>query len=62
MPSILFLIVCTHYSEKKLAGKHSCKTERRDFADKAPAPVVAKEREKLAGYKETAEKIKVQLK
>jgi valyl-tRNA synthetase len=32
-----------------------------DFASKAPAPVVAKEREKLAGYKETAEKIKAQL-
>jgi valyl-tRNA synthetase len=33
-----------------------------DFANKAPAPVVGKEREKLAGYKETAGKIKVQLK
>ncbi len=33
-----------------------------DFANKAPAPVVAKEREKLAGYKETAEKLKAQLK
>ncbi len=33
-----------------------------DFANKAPASVVAKEREKLAGYKETAEKIKAQLK
>ena len=33
-----------------------------DFANKAPAPVIAKEREKLAAYKETAEKIKVQLK
>ena len=32
-----------------------------DFANKAPAPVVQKEREKLAGYKETAEKIKTQL-
>ncbi len=32
-----------------------------DFANKAPAPVVAKEREKLASYKETAEKIKAQL-
>ena len=32
-----------------------------DFANKAPAAVVAKEREKLAGYKETAEKIKAQL-
>jgi valyl-tRNA synthetase len=33
-----------------------------DFANKAPAPVVGKEREKLAGYKETAGKIKAQLK
>ncbi len=32
-----------------------------DFANKAPAPVVQKEREKLAAYKETAEKIKAQL-
>ena len=32
-----------------------------DFADKAPAPVVAKEREKLAAFKETAEKLKSQL-
>jgi valyl-tRNA synthetase len=39
--------------EKLLAG---------DFANKAPAPLVAKEREKLAGYRETAEKIKAQLK
>jgi len=33
-----------------------------DFANKAPAAVVAKEREKLAGFKETAEKLKGQLK
>jgi valyl-tRNA synthetase len=33
-----------------------------DFANKAPAPVVQKERDKLAGYKDTAEKIKAQLK
>jgi valyl-tRNA synthetase len=32
-----------------------------DFADKAPAPVVAKEREKLAAFKETAAKIRTQL-
>jgi valyl-tRNA synthetase len=32
-----------------------------DFANKAPAPVVQKEKEKLAAYKETAEKIKAQL-
>ena len=39
--------------EKLLAG---------DFANKAPAHLVAKERERLAGYQETAEKIKAQLK
>jgi valyl-tRNA synthetase len=38
--------------EKLLAG---------DFAKKAPEAVVAKEREKLASYKETAEKIRAQL-
>jgi valyl-tRNA synthetase len=38
--------------EKLLAG---------DFAKKAPAHLVAKEREKLTAYKETAEKIKAQL-
>src|SRR5258706_9470367 len=32
-----------------------------DFANKAPKPVVQKEREKLAAYKETAKKIKAQL-
>jgi valyl-tRNA synthetase len=32
-----------------------------DFVNKAPAALVAKEREKLAGYKDTAEKIKAQL-
>ena len=32
-----------------------------DFTKKAPEAVVSKEREKLAAYKETAEKIKVQL-
>jgi valyl-tRNA synthetase len=39
--------------EKLLAG---------DFANKAPATLVQKERDKLAGYKETAKKIKAQLK
>jgi len=38
--------------EKLLAG---------DFANKAPAALVQKEREKLTAYKETAEKIKAQL-
>ncbi|CAG1009762.1 valyl-tRNA synthetase [Anaerolineales bacterium] len=33
-----------------------------DFVNKAPAALVNKEREKLDGYKDTAEKIKVQLK
>ena len=33
-----------------------------DFANKAPAALIAKEREKLAAYKDTAEKIKSQLK
>ncbi|RJP48263.1 MAG: valine--tRNA ligase [Anaerolineaceae bacterium] len=33
-----------------------------DFANKAPAALVAKEREKLAAYRDTAEKIKGQLK
>ncbi|HEX8990257.1 MAG TPA: valine--tRNA ligase [Anaerolineales bacterium] len=32
-----------------------------DFANKAPAPVVAKEREKLKAYKETADKLQGQL-
>jgi valyl-tRNA synthetase len=32
-----------------------------DFANKAPAAVVNKEREKLATFKETAEKIRAQL-
>jgi valyl-tRNA synthetase len=32
-----------------------------DFAKKAPETVVAKERDKLASYKETADKIKAQL-
>ncbi len=32
-----------------------------DFAQKAPAPVVQKERERLAGFKETAERLRAQL-
>ena len=33
-----------------------------DFANKAPAPVIQKERERLAAFKETAEKLRSQLK
>jgi valyl-tRNA synthetase len=32
-----------------------------DFAEKAPAAVVAKERERLAAFKETAGKLRLQL-
>jgi valyl-tRNA synthetase len=51
--------------ELKEAESHIARLEKllaSDFAGKAPAPVVAKEREKLAAYKETAEKIRAQLK
>jgi valyl-tRNA synthetase len=51
--------------ELKEAQSHIVRLEKllsSDFANKAPAPLVQKEREKLAGYKETAEKIKAQLK
>ena len=51
--------------ELKEAESHIERLEKllgSDFGNKAPAPVVAKEREKLAGYKETAEKLKAQLK
>jgi valyl-tRNA synthetase len=51
--------------ELKEAESHIERLEKllgSDFANKAPAQVVAKEKEKLAGYKETAEKIKSQLK
>jgi valyl-tRNA synthetase len=50
--------------ELKEAESHIERLEKllsSDFANKAPAPVVAKEREKLAGYKETAEKIRAQI-
>lgn len=46
------------------AEQHIARLEKllgSDFANKAPAAVVQKEREKLATYKETAEKIKAQL-
>ncbi|MDP2994208.1 MAG: class I tRNA ligase family protein, partial [Anaerolineales bacterium] len=33
-----------------------------DFANKAPAPVIQKERERLAAFKETSEKLRTQLK
>ena len=51
--------------ELKEAESHIQRLEKLlggDFANKAPAQLVAKEREKLAGYKETAEKIQAQLK
>jgi len=51
-------------AELKEAESHIARLEKMlssPFAKKAPAAVVDKEREKLAGYKETAEKIKAQL-
>ena len=51
--------------ELKEAESHIARLEKllsSDFAQKAPAALVQKEREKLEGYKETAEKINVQLK
>ncbi len=51
--------------ELKEAQSHIERLEKllsSDFANKAPAALVAKEREKLEGYKDTAEKIKTQLK
>jgi valyl-tRNA synthetase len=51
--------------ELKEAESHIARLEKLlagDFAHKAPAQLVAKEREKLAGYQETAQKIKAQLK
>jgi valyl-tRNA synthetase len=51
--------------ELKEAESHIERLEKllaSDFASKAPAQLVQKERDKLAGYKETAEKIRAQLK
>ena len=51
-------------AELKEAESHIARLEKMlnsPFAEKAPPAVVEKEREKLAGYKETAEKIKAQL-
>ena len=51
--------------ELKEAESHIQRLEKLlggDFANKAPVHLVAKEREKLAGYQETADKIKAQLK
>ena len=51
--------------ELKEAESHIARLEKLlvgDFANKAPAALVQKEREKLTAYKETAEKIKAQLK
>jgi valyl-tRNA synthetase len=52
--------------EKELgvAESHIARLEKllvSDFANKAPAALVQKERDKLAAYKDTAEKIKAQL-
>jgi valyl-tRNA synthetase len=50
--------------ELKEAGSHIERLEKllaSDFANKAPAAVVQKERDKLAVYKNTAEKLKAQL-
>jgi valyl-tRNA synthetase len=50
--------------ELKEAESHIARLEKllaSDFASKAPAALVQKERDKLAGYKDTAEKIKAQL-
>jgi len=50
--------------ELKEAESHIERLEKllsSDFAGKAPPPVVAKEREKLEGYRETAKKLKAQL-
>lgn len=51
--------------ELKEAESHITRLENllnSDFANKAPAALVQKEKDKLAGYKDTAEKIKAQLK
>jgi len=51
--------------ELKEAESHIERLEKllsSDFANKAPAALVQKEREKLEGYKDTAQKIKAQLK
>ena len=50
--------------ELKEAQSHIERLERLlsgDFANKAPAALVQKEREKLANYKDTADKISAQL-
>jgi valyl-tRNA synthetase len=50
--------------ELKEAESHIERLEKllgSDFANKAPAAVVQKERDKLANYKETAEKLRTQL-
>jgi valyl-tRNA synthetase len=51
--------------ELKEAESHIERLEKllaSDFSNKAPAALVQKERDKLAGYKDTAQKIKAQLK
>ena len=49
------------YKEAQLHVERLEKLLSGDFANKAPAPVIQKEREKLEGYRETAEKLKAQL-
>jgi valyl-tRNA synthetase len=49
-------------AEAELQIKRLEKLLKSPFAEKAPAAVVQKEREKLAGYQETAEKLRGQLK
>jgi len=54
-----------HEKELKEAESHIERLEKLlagDFASKAPAALVQKERDKLSSYKETAEKIQAQLK
>ena len=48
-------------AEAEFAHPAAGEAVRSDFAGKAPPQVVAKEREKLAAYRLTADKIKAQL-
>jgi len=46
---------------KKEAGRISGKLSNANFVDKAPAAVVDKEKEKLAGYESALEKLQIQI-